>query len=118
MKIRIPFSSKSAEVFPDDGAHDEDGQLEDPEDEAVLGRGRPLFLGLVGVEGGLERHADGRAKVCDGEHKNSQLLATIELEEKHFWIVLQMFQVILIFFGSYSCKKELRNFSLRMQTFH
>lgn len=80
----IPFSSEPAEVFSDNGTNDEDGQLEDPEDEAVLGRGGPLFLGLVWVEGCLQRHADGRTEVSDGEHKNCQLLTPIELEEKHF----------------------------------
>ena len=45
--------SKSVQVCADDGAHDEDGQLEDAKDEAVLGGDTAFFLGLLRIEWGL-----------------------------------------------------------------
>lgn len=77
--FELPFSSKPAQVFPNDGTHDENGQFKDTEDKPVLrGRG-PLSFSLVGVERSLKGHADGRAEVCDGENKNCQLLPAIEV---------------------------------------
>jgi hypothetical protein len=52
---RIPFSSKPAQVFSNDRADYEHGQLEDAEDEAILRRSGTLLLGFVRVERGLAR---------------------------------------------------------------
>ena len=79
----IPFSSEPAQVLSHDWTDDEDGQLEDAEDEAVLrGRG-PLLLGLVRVERGLKGNANGGTKICDREHEKCQLLTTVEVGAKH-----------------------------------
>ncbi len=55
------------EPGPDERAGEEDDQLEHPEDEAVLGGGGALPLGLPGVEGRLQGHADGLAHLGHGE---------------------------------------------------
>ena len=45
------------EILPEQGGHEEDGELEDAEHEAVLSGGGALSLGLGGVEGGLKKDA-------------------------------------------------------------
>ena len=52
-KKNFHLHSQPVEVSPDDGADDEDGQLEDPEDEAVLRRDAALLFGLLRIERSL-----------------------------------------------------------------
>ncbi len=49
-KQRPDLHSKSVEIGADDGADDEDRQLEDAEDEAVFGGNTPLLLRLLRIE--------------------------------------------------------------------
>ena len=77
------------EVGADDGADEEDGELEDAEDEAVLGGDAALLLGLVRVEGRLHGHRHGVAEVDHHEGDGDQPLLAAEVHPEHCRIDLR-----------------------------
>ena len=56
-QVEHPLRPEPVDVLAEVGRHQEDGELKDAEDEAVLGGRGALLLGLCRVERGLQTHA-------------------------------------------------------------
>ena len=52
------MNAPKREVLPNEGAKDEEAEVDDAEDGAELGGGGTLLGSLQGVEGGLQRGAE------------------------------------------------------------
>ena len=71
------------EIGANDRADEEDGELEDAEDEAVLGWHAALLLGLVRVEGRLHGDGHGVAEVDHDEGDGDEPLLAVEVHSEH-----------------------------------
>ena len=75
--------SHPVEIGANHRADEEDGELEDAEDEAVLGGHAALLLGLVRVEGRLHGDGHGVAEVDHDEGERDEPLLAAEVHAEH-----------------------------------
>ena len=92
MNRKLPFQEtiKSRNLHPhpveigaNHGADEEDGELKDAKDEAVLGGHAALLLGLVRVEGRLHGDGHGVAEVDHDEGERDEPLLAAEVHAEH-----------------------------------